>query len=156
MTLENRMEVEQISVRALADLDGPLRGEYFPLAGSQSHAPKLGGMQFQDEEMLRKSALLFEAPDSTLRLCTGAGRHWPEGRGVFVSGSETFAVWINEQEHLRLVDTQPGDRLQEAFVELVGAADRLASAIRSNGTDRYGSQVFAWSKRLGYLTSNPA
>jgi creatine kinase len=156
MTLDERREVERISVRALEELSGSLQGEYFPLSGSQSHKKKVGGMDAKDVEVLRKAALLFEAPDSTLRLCTGAGRHWPEGRGVFVNSSQSFAAWVNEQEHLRLVAMENGDQLLKAFKELLRAMDILAAAISREGPASSSSEAFSWSNRLGFLTSNPA
>jgi len=140
MSLEERKEVERTCVRALESLDGQLQGEYFPLAGSESYSPKQG-MSPEDEARLSKLGMLFEAPDSTLRLCTGAGRHWPHARGAFLSKSETFTAWVNEQEHLRLVATQPGAQLKKAFAEFVSASDGVASAIRRERPERHASQA---------------
>jgi len=166
MTLEERTEVEHRVARALCSFQGTLKGEYYPLQGSQTYAPRPNGMCQKDEETLRAAGLLFEAPDSTMRLCTGAGRHWPEGRGVFVNASRSFTVWVNEQEHLRLVAVRQGDALPSAFAELVSALDLLDASLstcaarpglldRGAGHDDRGS-AYARSDRLGFLTSNPA
>jgi creatine kinase len=40
-------------------LDGELKGDYFPLAGSRSYAPKPNGMSATEEESLRSAGNLF-------------------------------------------------------------------------------------------------
>jgi len=131
-----------------------VKGEYFPLRGSQSYAPRPGGMTAGEESSLRASGHLFEAPDSTLRLCTGAYRHWPEGRGVFTDVERTVSVWVNEQEHLRFSACHQGDALQLAFRQLVRVMDSVAGELRrQRGTEQ---QVYAHSNQLGYLTSSLA
>lgn len=156
MGLEERAQVEGLLVSVLCDLDGSLRGEYFPLGGSMTHLPRIGGMSAEDENGLRSKSFLFEAPDSTLRLCTGAGKHWPHARGVFVNGDRTFCAWVNEQEHLRLVSSHKGDCLARVFSELVGALDEIAMGLQQTGDERLRPQVFSRSNRWGFLTSNPA
>ncbi|XP_045475125.1 uncharacterized protein LOC123681009 isoform X3 [Harmonia axyridis] len=46
---------------------------------------------------------LWNTPDSD-RL---HGRHWPYGRGVFVSNAGNLAAWINVLDHLRIVTSSP-------------------------------------------------
>jgi len=57
--------------------------------------------------MLLDSGLLFREPDSPAVLSTGGGRHWPEGRGVFVlepkDDSSAMTAWINEEEHFKIM-----------------------------------------------------
>ena len=52
--------------------------------------------------MLLDSNLLFREPDSPAVLSSGTGRHWPDGRGVFVCATGVSA-WINEEDHFRLM-----------------------------------------------------
>ena len=60
-----------------------------------------------EEKMLLDSGLLFREPDSPAVLSTGGGRHWPEGRGVFVlepkDDSSAMTAWINEEEHFKIM-----------------------------------------------------
>eukprot|EP00404_Azadinium_spinosum_P042916 CAMPEP_0180812846 /NCGR_PEP_ID=MMETSP1038_2-20121128/66225_1 /TAXON_ID=632150 /ORGANISM="Azadinium spinosum, Strain 3D9" /LENGTH=746 /DNA_ID=CAMNT_0022854409 /DNA_START=47 /DNA_END=2284 /DNA_ORIENTATION=- len=146
MFREERIEVEHLLVQALTGMDDALAGKYYALRGSQSFVPQLGGMGGGDEEDLHSAGFLFKAPDSTYRLCSGAGRHWPDGRGVYVSATGCFAAWVNEQEHLLAISRRPGDAVQLAFEEVTCALDSVAGAhgIRYASTDR-----------LGFLTSNP-
>ena len=52
---------------------------------------------------------MFQEPDSTLLLASGMGRHWPDGRGIFCNNNNNLFVWLNEEDHLRIVSMQ-GDR----------------------------------------------
>lgn len=76
------------------------------------------------------------------------GAHWPYGRGVFVSADCTLAVWVNVQEHMRVLAcsdaAKPGD---------VGVAhSRVGRAVV------YLERVleFRRSYLLGYLASRPS
>lgn len=152
MTLAERCEVERLCSRALAEVGG----DYHPLLGSTSYGPRPGGMTEEVEEDLRLKGALFEAPDSTLRLCSGAARHWPQGRGVFTSTDGSCVAWINEQEHLRLVVTEDGDNLQLAFRKLVKTLDDIGEAAGQEfGGNKSLHFPWAHSERLGFLTSNP-
>mmetsp|Transcript_137897 Transcript_137897/g.384544 ORF Transcript_137897/g.384544 Transcript_137897/m.384544 type:complete len:940 (-) Transcript_137897:333-3152(-) len=155
MSRLERHEVERLVTQALMGVRLLSIGEYLPLQGSGSYTPRVGGMSSVDEKALQDAGLLFEAPDSTWRLCTGAGRHWPEGRGVFVNSERTLAVWVNEQEHLRVTSLHPGGSIQLAFREAVRTVDAIADELHRKGHVR-GGQAYAHSSRLGFLTSNLA
>ena len=70
-SFEERREIERMVVKGLLTLDGELKGDYFPLTGSQSYAPKPTGMSPEKEESLRSNGNLFQEPDSTLLLSSG-------------------------------------------------------------------------------------
>ncbi|XP_026842443.1 uncharacterized protein LOC6590088 isoform X5 [Drosophila persimilis] len=76
------------------------------------------------------------------------GALWPYGRGVFVNSAHNMAVWLNCQEHLRVISTtsskDPGD---------MGAAyTRVGRAVTYLETQLH----FKESYLLGYLQSRPA
>ena len=60
-----------LSCKGLLALEGDLKGDYFPLAGSRSYEPKPTGMSHEKEEALRNNGNLFQEPDSTLLLSSG-------------------------------------------------------------------------------------
>merc|ERR1712086_931825 len=103
ISFEDRRKLEALCVRALLAMEGDLKGDYFPLHGSQSYAAKPTGMTEEKEEALRKGGNLFQEPDSTLLLASGMGRHWPDGRGVFENEGKNLFVWVGEEDHLRIV-----------------------------------------------------
>jgi len=152
-TRDERREVERVVARALLEMEGSLEGEYHPLASSWSFAPKPGGMTPAQEETLRSANLIFEQPDSTTALCSGIGRHWPDARGVFVNRSQTFSVWVNEEEHIRTIAARQGDDVQGAFCEMADALDGMRDSFKRHGDCTDG---FAFSPTLGFLTSCPA
>jgi creatine kinase len=56
--------------------------------------------------------------DSCLR-DAGGYNDWPTGRGIFHNPSKTFLVWVNEEDHLRLISMQQGGNLSEVYGRLV-------------------------------------
>merc|ERR1719359_712436 len=106
---EERRELERVVVKALLNLDGELKGDYYPLRGSKSYRPKPNGMTQAMEEELRSCGNLFKEPDSTELLSSGSARHWPDARGIFFNGNKDLFVWVNEEDHLRIVSTERGD-----------------------------------------------
>merc|ERR550537_1062209 len=52
ITFEKRRELEALCVKGLLSMEGDLKGDYFPLHGSHSYAPKPYGMSLEKEEEL--------------------------------------------------------------------------------------------------------
>eukprot|EP00746_Dinoflagellata_sp_MGD_P003121 gnl/MRDRNA2_/MRDRNA2_106075_c0_seq1.p1 gnl/MRDRNA2_/MRDRNA2_106075_c0~~gnl/MRDRNA2_/MRDRNA2_106075_c0_seq1.p1 ORF type:complete len:1378 (-),score=437.65 gnl/MRDRNA2_/MRDRNA2_106075_c0_seq1:61-4194(-) len=152
MSQDERREAERVGVKALLQLKEPLKGDYFPLAGSTSYPPKPSGMSPEEADELQKDRLLFEAPDSTLLLCSGIGRQWPDARGVFVNASKSFVVWMNEEEHIRAISMKKGDAVQEAFTQVVSALDNIETSLKES-PQRY---EFMHNDHLGFVTSCPS
>ncbi len=130
---EQRLEVERQVVAALATLTGDLAGTYYPLSG----------MSEEDRVQLVQDHFLFKKGDRFLE-SAGANRDWPEGRGIFHSADKKFLVWVNEEDHLRIISMQPGGNIREVF-------DRLSRAIAALEA----KLTFAYSDHLGYLSSCP-
>lgn len=146
-SLQDREEVERILVDCAMAMEGnDLKGQYYPLTGSNSYPSKPGGMSSEERKMLADNHL-FDHPDAPNVLSTGAGRHWPHGRGVFTNERRSLTLWINEEEHLKATSQQTGGNVQAAYLELSNVLGQMSSKLPAG---------FAYSKRLGYLTSNPA
>jgi len=149
-TFEERRELERIIVKGLLNLDGPLKGDYFPLNGSMSYAPKPGGMSHEKEEHLRSRGNLFQEPDSTLLLASGCGRHWPDARGIYHNDAENCFVWVNEEDQIRIVTMQKGDNVQEVFGRFVTLCDGVQKVLKSEGYD------FMHTQHHGYILTCPS
>ncbi|MBS3733602.1 MAG: protein arginine kinase [Phycisphaerae bacterium] len=65
-------------------------------------------------------------------------------RGVAISGSETVAIMINEEDHLRIQVLRSGLRLTEAAEEITQIDDRLEQSVE-----------YAFHSKYGYLTACP-
>jgi creatine kinase/arginine kinase len=87
-----RQQVEAQVICALAELPTPLQGEYFPLSNMEEG--------FRKDLVARH--LLFKSEDRFLD-SAGLMRDWPEARGIFISRDESFCVWVNEEDQLRII-----------------------------------------------------
>merc|ERR1711957_476138 len=129
-SFEERRQIEDCLVKGLLKLDGELKGDYFPLAGSRSYAAKPNGMSAKEEEALRSAGTLFQEPDSTLLLSSGCGRHWPDARGIFHNVDKNFFVWINEEDHMRIISMEKGDNVIAIFRRFAKATEVIAETLK--------------------------
>ncbi len=128
-----RLIVECMVSDALKSLDGELKGRYYPLLG----------MDKETQNRLIQDHFLFKEGDRFLE-SAGLNREWPEGRGIFHNSNKTFLVWINEEDQLRIISMQKGGDIKEVFSRLSKAVKELEKSLK-----------FAFSQRLGYITSCP-
>jgi creatine kinase len=149
-TFEERRELERVIVKGLMNLKGELKGDYFPLHGSKSYSPKPSGMTEAQENHLRSKGNLFQEPDSTLLLSSGCGRHWPDARGVFHNDAENFFVWVNEEDHMRIISMQKGDGIKQIFQRFATACNECQKVLEAEG---YG---FMHNDHLGYILTCPS
>jgi len=147
---EERRKLEALIVKGLMNMEGDLKGDYFPLHGSKSYAPKPDGMDHATEEKLRKAGNLFQEPDSTLLLSSGCGRCWPDARGIFHNNEENAFVWTNEEDHIRIVSMQKGCDIQAVFSRFVRLSNEVQKVLKKEGAD------FMHTEHHGYLLSCPS
>lgn len=57
-----------------------------------------------------------------------ACRFWPNGRGIFHNKNKTFLVWVNEEDHLRIISMQPGGDVGQVLDRLIRVC-RSGSAV---------------------------
>merc|ERR1711964_171120 len=97
-------------------------------------------------------------PDSTLLLASGMGRHWPDGRGIFCNDNRNLFVWLNEEDHLRIVSmqgsraepTQEGKQIKEVFARFIRACDAVQKVLKQEGYD------FMHNDHLGWVLTCPS
>ena len=147
---EERREIERVLSKALKTLDGELKGDYYPLAGSYSYAPKPGGMTEAEEDKMRADHFLFQEPDSTLLLASGMGRQWPDARGIFANDEKTFLVWCNEEDHMRIISMQMGANIKQVFTRFCTAVGQVEKVVKAEGYD------FMHNDHLGYILTCPS
>jgi creatine kinase len=158
ISFEDRRKLEGLCVEGLLAMKDDLQGDYFPLNGSKSYAPKPNGMSLEKEEELRKCGNLFQEPDSTLLLASGMGRHWPDGRGVFENDQKNLYVWVGEEDHLRIVSmqgsrekcTEEGKNIKEVTARFMRACDEVQTVLKAKG---YG---FMHNDHLGWVLTCPS
>ena len=130
---EERNQVEALVKKALQNLPHSLKGNYLPL--------KM--MDNQTSQRLSREHMLFNKGDRFME-AAGINREWPENRGVFVSNDKCFLVWVNEEDHLRIISMEKGGNLSSVFNRLGEALSYLSTTLS-----------FACHDRYGYLTACP-
>lgn len=87
--------------------------------------------------------LIFKGEDKYLETA-GIQGDWPAGRGAYISDAKNFMVWINEEDHLRIIYLSEGANFNEIYEKWSEALYLLESNLK-----------FAHDPKLGYLTSCP-
>merc|ERR1719181_524066 len=158
ISFEERRKLEALAVKGLLNMKGDLAGDYFPLNGSHSYAPKPDGMSVAKEEELRSCGNLFQEPDSTLLLASGMGRHWPDGRGVFHNNGKNLFIWVGEEDHLRIVSmqgsrsgpTKEGKQIKEVTARFMRACEAVEKVLKAEGSG------FMHNDHLGWVLTCPS
>lgn len=130
----NYVQVQDILVGALRNLCCEHKGKYFPL------------FEMDDccQEKLVRENILFTSNDANLQ-DANALNSWPMGRGVYLNPQRTFVVWINEEDHVRVISMEPSGNLGRVYERLVIGIESLEHQLN-----------FAKNDRLGHLTMSPA
>lgn len=133
MSGEEFKEIESKIKIALEQASGELRGAYYPLSG----------MEGIYKQRLIEFNYLFKEQDKGM-ISAGAYRFWPSSRGIFLNLTKTFAVWVNEQDHLQVMSLQEGGNLNMVYGRMRKGLQFLEKNLE-----------FAKHDRLGYLTFCP-
>lgn len=88
--------------------DKDLVGKYYPLTG----------MKKEDQDQLIKDHFLFKEGDRYLQ-AANACQYWPKGRGIFHNDEKTFLIWLNEEDHLRIISMQEGSDVGQILDRLI-------------------------------------
>ncbi|KAK2154013.1 hypothetical protein LSH36_279g03079 [Paralvinella palmiformis] len=134
-----RREVEQVLVDALAGLKGDLAGKYYPLLK----------MTPQEEKQLIEDHFLFQKPTGHLMTNSNAVRDWPDARGIWHNNEKTFLIWVNEEDHCRVISMQQGGDMKLTFERFSRGLKEIEKLMKSKGRE------FMWSERLGFLCTCP-
>nr|AAR14888.2 three domain flagellar creatine kinase [Chaetopterus variopedatus] len=137
---EERRAVEKVCTKALEGLSGPLKGKYYPL----------GGMTEAEQEQLINDHFLFDKPVSPLLTSAGMARDWPDGRGIFHNNDKNFLVWINEEDHTRVISMEKGGNMKAVFERFCDGLKKVETLIRKQNHD------FMWNEHLGYILTCPS
>lgn len=134
LTKEQREEMEHKTVEALNTMTEDLQGAYHAIAD----------MDQDTKDQLTNEHFLFNDSDRFLK-SAGGYNNWPTGRGIFYNEAKSFLVWVNEEDHLRVISMQKGGDLGAVYGRLVRAVKVLEEKL-----------TFATDERLGYLTFCPS
>merc|ERR1712136_168428 len=135
-----RRKVEQISCQALDRFDGDLKGKYFPLYE----------MSEADQDQLIADHFLFDKPVSPLLTCAGMARDWPDARGIWHNDNKDFLVWINEEDHLRVISMQKDGDMQACWKRWIDGLQKFETYVKDQGAD------IMHNEHLGYVLTCPS
>ncbi|EYB91576.1 hypothetical protein Y032_0204g1881 [Ancylostoma ceylanicum] len=134
LTQDNYLEMEGKLKKAFdAFTDKELKGKYYPL----------DGMTKQTQDKLIADHFLFKEGDRHLQ-AANACNFWPKGRGIYHNNDKTFLIWVNEEDHMRIISMQEGSDVGQVL-------ERLIKGIR--GIEKV--VPFSRDERLGWLTFCP-
>nr|XP_008536997.1 PREDICTED: creatine kinase B-type [Equus przewalskii] len=128
------------SSAALSSLDGDLTGRYYALKS----------MTEAEQQQLIDDHFLFDKPVSPLLLASGMARDWPDARGIWHNDNKTFLVWINEEDHLRVISMQKGGNMKEVFTRFCNGLTQIETLFKSKNYE------FMWNPHLGYILTCPS
>merc|ERR1711990_251835 len=135
-----RNAVEKIIVDGLANLGGEFVGKYYPLCD----------MTEAEQDQLINDHFLFDKPVSPLLTCAGMARDWPEGRGIWHNTAKNFPVWVNEEDHIRVISMQKDGDIKAVFTRWCDGLNKFEAAIKANGHE------FMWNEHLGFVLTCPS
>jgi len=124
-----------------------------PNLSNGTYLPVLGMTNDQNLDLIERH-ILFDNPNEWT-IASGLGRDWPDGRAVYAnvrdlnSSTPDFMIWVNEEDHLRIMCLREGGDIQGVFTTLMNGVRDLERELRERGWH------FAYDPRLGYLTSCP-
>lgn len=137
-----RYRVEKIIIEALEYIESPFKGQYSPIKDISASPDQI-------EEDKQVGRVLFKRGDR-FQEAAGMNRDWPDGRGVFESDDQKFMVWINEEDHMRIISMDQNGNISEIF-------NRLGRGLNMVQTELACKEIhFAWRDDLGYLTACPS
>ncbi|CAE8724933.1 unnamed protein product [Polarella glacialis] len=135
ISADQRKELEGIVTGALQTLTGDMSGDYYPLAGSTTYAAKPIGIDKETEERLIKDHFLFQEPDEPMLLSWRMERDWPHARGIYHNNDKTALVWVNEEDHLRIISMQQGHDIRAVFDRFAALVRAVETACKSVGRE---------------------
>jgi len=60
-------------------------------------------------------------------------RDWPDGRGIFHNDAKNFLVWLNEEDHTRIISMQMGADIKEVFTRFVKGVNQVQQVVEKAG-----------------------
>ncbi|KAM7391371.1 hypothetical protein PAMP_022066 [Pampus punctatissimus] len=139
-TRSERREVERVCVTALSGLKGDLAGRYY----------SLGEMSDREQQRLIDEHFLFDKPVSPLLTAAGMARDWPDARGIWHNNEKNFLIWINEEDHTRIISMEKGGNMKRVFERFCRGLKQVENLIHERGWE------FMWNERLGYILTCPS
>ena len=123
-------------------------------------------MSEADQDQLIADHFLFDKPVSPLLTCAGMARDWPDARGIWHNDNKDFLVskknlnfgktrilsqvWINEEDHLRVISMQKDGDMQACWKRWIDGLQKFETYVKDQGAD------IMHNEHLGYVLTCPS
>ena len=121
-------------------LENHLLGKYYPLSG----------MTEDEQDQLINDHFLFDKPVSPLLTCAGMARDWPDARGIWHNHSKNFLIWVNEEDHIRVISMEKGGNMKTVFDRFCEGLAKFEMKMKESGNE------FMWNEHLGFILTCPS
>jgi len=132
LTKEKRIELEQKIKESLQTLDGDLAGTYKSLVD----------MTKEEKDALIEEHILYNDADDKYLRSAGGYNDWPTGRGIYMNNAKNFIVWVNEEDHIRIISMQKGASLKQVWGRLVRAIHAMETRVEFVYHPKFGNLTF--------------
>lgn len=107
-------------------------------------------MTDEEQDQLIEDHFLFDKPVSPLLMSSRMARDWPDARGIWHNDAKNFLVWVNEEDHLRVISMEKGGNMRGVFERFCQGLSRIESLMKESGKE------FMWNEHLGYILTCPS
>ncbi|GAB1286789.1 Creatine kinase U-type, mitochondrial [Apodemus speciosus] len=145
-TRAERREVERVVVDALSGLKGDLAGRYY----------RLSEMTEAEQQQLIDDHFLFDKPVSPLLTAAGMARDWPDARGIWHNNEKSFLIWVNEEDHTRVISMEKGGNMKRVFERFCRGLKEKPLLTQVEKLIQERGWEFMWNERLGYILTCPS
>jgi len=132
LTREQRLELEAKIKEAVSTFTGDLAGTY----------KSLTEMSYAERDALIEEHILYNDADDKYLRSAGGYDDWPIGRGVFMNKAKNFIVWVNEEDHIRIISMQKGASLKQVWGRLCEATKLMEEKLEFVRHDKFGYLTF--------------
>jgi len=77
-------------------------------------------------------------------------RDWPDARGIFHNHNKDFLVWVNEEDHTRVIAMEKGGNMKKVFDRFARGLSEVERTIKEAG------HSYMWNEHLGYILTCPS
>ena len=107
-------------------------------------------MTEEQQQKLIDDHFLFDKPVSPLLLASNMARDWPDARGIWHNNEKNFLVWVNEEDHSRVISMEKGGNMKAVFERFCTGLKNIEDSVKKNG------QGFMWNEHLGFIHTCPS
>ena len=70
--------------------------------------------------------------------------------GIWHNKDKNFLVWVNEEDHIRVISMQKGGNMKEVFERFCTGLQKVEELMKKSGHE------FMWSEHLGFILTCPS